>query len=238
MPLPTFATRDEIPEAVRDGYVERGGKWVPDVEDVSGLKDSQRRALDEKKKLEDQMRAALGDHKLEEVAELLKKQREIEEAQARKAGDFDKLLEKRVGETKTEYEKRIKELEAYKQKYEDSQLDTAIRKPALAAGVDPKDLEEYVIPLLKGRRIRLDGDKIVVLDKDGDPTGLTTDKFFAEVFKTESPKFYLPVGGSGGGSGGGSATKVPPGGAVRVDDAASFIANLDGIAAGKVKAVA
>lgn len=238
MPFPTYKSKDEIPEAFRGEYVERNGEWVPNIEDVTGLKASQRRALEEKKKLEEAMEAALGGRKLDEVAELLKKQQELEEQQARKAGDFDKLLEKRVAEVRAEWEKKYNEVSPYKSKYEDRELESAIRKAAIPAGVDPKDLEEYVIPLVKGRRIRLDGDKIVVLDKDGDPTGLTPEKFFAESFKAEAPKFYQAAGGSGSGSSGGSGGgRTTPAGKVAVTDNAGFIANVDKIAKGEVKVV-
>lgn len=236
MPFPTYKSKDEIPEPFRGEYVERNGEWVPNIEDVSGIKAAQRKALDEKKKLEEQMEAALGGRKLDEVADLLKRQRELEDAQARKAGDFDKLLEKRVNEVKAEFEKQLALVTPYKSKFEDRELESAIRKAAIPAGVDPKDLEEYVIPLVKGRRIRLEGDKVVVLDKDGDPTGLTPEKFFAEAFKAEAPKFYQAAGGSGGGSTGGSGSggKTVAGTISRTDNAA-LIANLDAVASGKVK---
>jgi hypothetical protein len=236
MPLPVFKTKDEIPEAFRSEYMEKDGQWVPNLEDVTGIKANARKVLDEKKKLEDQLNAALGGRKLEDVADLLRKQQELEEAQARKAGDFDKLLEKRVNETKAEYDKQIAALSPFKQKYEDRELEGIIRKAAIPAGVDPRDLEEYVIPLVKGRRIRLDGDKVVVLDRDGDPTGLSPEKFFTDAFKTEAPKFYQAAGGSGGGSAGasGSGSKVVAGTIARTDTNA-LLANLDKVAKGEVK---
>lgn len=232
MPLPTFDSRDEIPEAFRESYVERNGKFVPD----DGF---QRQLLDEKKKADAELakiRQALGDRKPEDIAALLKAQQEAEEERQRKAGEHDKILEKRINETKAEYEKRISELAPYKTKYEDSVLEGAIRKAAIAANVNAKDLEEYVIPLTKGRRITLDEQgKLVVKDKEGDPTGLTVEKFFAETFKAESPKFYEGTGGSGGGATAGTGGKVGPGGTIKITDAAGLLANLDKVAKGEVK---
>ena len=78
--------------------------------------------------------------------------------------------------------------------------------------------------------------KMIVVDKDGDPTGLTVDKFFAESYRTEKPKFYKPAGGAGGGAGG--STTGSTGGAPAVTDGAGFLSNLDKIASGEVKVVA
>lgn len=238
MPLPISAdSLDAVPEAARSFYIQKDGKYHLDapIEDVSGLKAAQRTALAEKKQLEEKLAAALGDAKLDDVAAIIKAHRQAEDDKARKAGDVDKLIEKRVNETKAEYEKRVAALESYKQKYEDRELESAIRKAAIPAGVDPKDLEEYVIPLVKGRRVKLDGDKIVVIDKDGDATGLSVEKFFAETFKAEAPKFYQAAGGSGGGAGQGSSANRTTGGALKVTDAAGLLANLNDVAAGKVK---
>jgi hypothetical protein len=234
MPFPTFAKKDEIPESMRDSYVERNGKWVADVEDTSGLKESQRKALDEKKKLEDDLKRVLGDRKLDDVAALLKKQQEDDEASARKAGDFDKLLAKRIDETKAEYEKRLKELEPYKAKYEDRELEAAIRDAAVAGGVIAEDMK-HVIAITKGRRVKLDEKgKAIVLDADGDPTGLSVEKFFADSFKKEAPKFYQAAGGSGSGATGGGSGKVPTG-TIPITDVAAIAKNADKIAKGEMK---
>jgi|SRR6185437_976854 len=238
MPLPaSFDTLEAIPEAFRSGYIEREGKFVLDDSDTRGLRDSQKRLLDEKKKADaelEKFRTTLGDAKPEDVAAILKAHRETEEDRQKKAGEFDKLLEKRVNETKAEFEKRINELAPYKQKYEDRELDIAIRDAAAKAGVIPEDMK-LVIPIVKGSRIKLDekSGKPIVLDADGDPTGLTVEKFFAETFRAEAPKFYAPSGGSGGGSNGGSGNRSVNG-KVAVTDAAGILANLDKVAKGQM----
>jgi len=237
MPLPTFEKAEDVPEAVRGGYIEREGKWVPDDSDVAGLKASQRTLLAEKKAAaeeRDRLKAVIGDRKPEDVAELLKQHALSEEERQKKAGEFDKLIEKRVNETKAEYEKRLAEALPYKQKYEDRELDIAIRDAAAKAGVISEDMK-LVIPIVKGTRVKLDEKtgKPVVYDADGDPTGLTVEKFFAETFKAEAPKFYAPSGGSGGGSNGGSGSRAGSG-TVTITDAASILANVDKIAKGQM----
>src|SRR6185312_2390102 len=237
MPLPTFEKAEDVPEAVRGGYIEREGKWVPDDSDVAGLKASQRTLLAEKKAAaeeRDRLKAVIGDRKPEDVAELLKQHALSEEERQKKAGEFDKLIEKRVNETKAEYEKRLAEALPYKQKNEDRELDIAIRDAAAKAGVISEDMK-LVIPIVKGTRVKLDEKtgKPVVYDADGDPTGLTVEKFFAETFKAEAPKFYAPSGGSGGGSNGGSGSRAGSG-TVTITDAASILANVDKIAKGQM----
>jgi hypothetical protein len=225
---------------VRAGYVERNGEWVPEIDD-SGLRDNHRRALEEAKAAKDQLRALLGDRKPEDIAEILKAHATSEEERARKAGEFDKLLDKRVTETKTEYEKRIAALEPYKAKYEDKEVETAIREFFVAGGGIAEDLP-LVIPIVKGSRIRYDEKtgKAVVYDKEGDATGLTPEKFFAETFKAEASKFYHAAGGSGGGSNGGTgAARQVTGGVktVNIRDQSAFLANIDALAKGEVKGV-
>jgi len=219
MPLPTFEKAEDVPEAVRGGYIEREGKWVPDDSDVAGLKASQRTLLAEKKAAaeeRDRLKAVIGDRKPEDVAELLKQHALSEEERQKKAGEFDKLIEKRVNETKAEYEKRLAEALPYKQKYEDRELDIAIRDACTKAKVTPEDVEDVVTLVKSKGRIKLDEKtgKPVVYDADGDPTGLTVEKFFAETFKTERPRYYQPAGGSGGGSNGGNPTRKGGDGAI------------------------
>ncbi len=238
MPLPRFKTRDEVPEAFRDSYVQRGDEWVPDD---SGYQSKNSQLLDEKKRIQqqfDELKSQLGDMTPEQIKKLREDQQRAEDEAARKAGDFDKLLDKRINETKAEYEKRIEALSPYKTKFEDLHVEVAIRDAAAKAGVTAADLP-LIVEIHKGRRIKYDEKtgKTVVVDKDGDVTGLTVEKFYAETFKGEAPKFYSPEGGSGGGASS-SGARTTTNGAPTVTDPASFIANLDKIAKGEVKVAA
>jgi len=236
MSLKVFDAKDAIPESLRDSAVEtKDGKWA--VADVEGLKSSQERILDEKKRLQaryEELERSLGGLNPEQIAKYREDLKRLEDEQARKAGDFDKLLEKRVGETKAEYEKRLSEAEKYRVKYIDREIEFAIRDAAAKAGVPQEDIP-YVVDLHKGRRVQYD-DKTgrpVVYDRDGDPTGLSVEKFYAETFKAEAPKFYGSTAGSGGGASGGG--NRAPGSAPAITDQASFLANVDKIAKGEVR---
>jgi hypothetical protein len=207
------------------------------VADVEGLKSSQERILDEKKRLQaryEELERSLGGLNPEQIAKYRADMARLEDEAARKAGDFDKLLEKRVGETKAEYEKRLAEAEKYRVKYIDREIEFAIRDAAAKAGVPQEDIP-YVVDLHKGRRVQYDDKtgKPVVYDRDGDPTGLSVEKFYAETFKAEAPKFYGSTAGSGGGASGGG--NRAPGSAPAITDQASFLANVDKIAKGEVR---
>jgi hypothetical protein len=236
MSLKVFDAKDAIPESLRDSAVEtKDGKWA--VADVEGLKSSQERILDEKKRLQaryEELERSLGGLNPEQIAKYRADMARLEDEAARKAGDFDKLLEKRVGETKAEYEKRLAEAEKYRVKYIDREIEFAIRDAAAKAGVPQEDIP-YVVDLHKGRRVQYDDKtgKPVVYDRDGDPTGLSVEKFYAETFKAEAPKFYGSTAGSGGGASGGG--NRAPGSAPAITDQASFLANVDKIAKGEVR---
>ena len=232
MPLPTFETEADIPTAVRSGYIEREGKWIPD--DL----DNTKQILNEKKKLQQRLtdlESKYGGVDPDEIKQLLADKRTADEKRQKDAGEFDKLLDKRLNETKIEYEKRLAELSPYKTKYEDRVLEIAIRDAAVKAGVIPSDLQ-HVLKIVKGSSIRYDekSDKVVVVDEDGDVTSATPEKFFAETFKTQAPKFYQPSGGSGGGATPGSGS-VRTNGTIDRTDNAAFLANLDKIAKGEIK---
>lgn len=218
MPLPIVAdSLDAIPESARGAYVEREGKFHLDAqfEDTSGLKQKNKDLLDRNKKLS-AFATIAGERTPEEIAELLKNHDDSETERQKRAGEFDKLLEKRVNETKTEYDKRIAELEPFKAKYEDRELQIGISEAALKGGVIKEDLKA-VLKITKGDRIKLnDKGKPVVIDEDGDESGQSLEQFFAETFKKEYPKFYEPSGSSGSDArndssrGGGAGTVVIP----------------------------
>lgn len=237
MSLKMFDTKDAVPESLRESAIEtKDGKWA--VSDVEGLKSSQQRLLDEKKKLQDEYEAtkrALGGLSPEQITKYREDVQRLEDEQARKAGDFDKLLEKRVNETKADYEKRLAELAPYREKYHDRETDLAIRDAATKAGVLAEDLP-FVLDIVKGRRVKFDdkSGKVVVVDKDGDVMTKSVEKFFAEDFKVEAPKFYGATNGSGGGASSSGGTRVPNG-QVAATDQKGFLANIDKIAKGEVK---
>lgn len=240
MPIPRFKSRDEVPETFRESYIERNGEWVLDD---SGYQSKNSELLAKNRAQQDAIEAttrALGGLTPEQIVKFSGDAKRAEETKAREAGDFDKLMAKREAEITAKYEPVTQERDKYKGELSDLRLRAAITDAAAKAGVIAADLP-FVLDIVKGRRVRYDEQtgKAVVFDKDGDPTGLTVEKFFGETFKGEAPKFYEAAGGSGGGAGGGGGGGARlPVGQVALGDNAAFLANLDAIAKGTVKVVA
>jgi len=212
---------------------------APVVRDESALLEKNRQLLEETKAAKAESAAfkhAMGGHDATQIAQLIAERKQKEEDLAKKAGEYDKLLDKRVKEEREPLLKEIDGLKSYKTKYEDREVDLAIREAAGKAGVIAEDVK-HVIKLVKGDRIRYDEKtaKVVVLDGDGDVSGITVEKFFSETFKTEAPKFYQGTIGSGGGATPGSGGSRGHSGPVDKTDQAAFLANMDKIATGELK---
>lgn len=168
MPLPTFATREEIPESVRDGYVEKDGKWVPDVEDVSGLKS----ALERQKEEARQAKARL---------------KEIEDtSKAKAAGVTDEQLAKlraEIAAEKAPLEEANAKLAA---ELRSLKLDARLKSMLGEAGANPKRLD--ALHKLIGDRFDLNESGSIIL-KDKPTTDLA--KYLAEAVANEFPELYL-----------------------------------------------
>lgn len=216
------AKLEEVPEGYRALYVEKDGGFevdpakladfeFDDREELSGALERVRTEVKtlkaEVKKYEgiDPERARAAQQKLDdlEAKDLMDK------------GEFDRLLKKRSDEfdaREADYKKQLEDRDGRLNHYE---LTDPVRKAALAAGVLPEDVEDVL--KINSHRFKLnDKRQPVVLDKDGDETSHTLEKFWGEEFKTQRPKFYgasgaggsgAPAGGSGGGGGGAKTIK-------------------------------
>lgn len=217
-----------------------GGGTSPTDDGTKGANTGEKRLLREKKELEEKyttLTKALGGLTPEQVAAAVKAQEQAEEERQKKAGELDKIIEKRVREAVTPLQEQLARASSFEEKYHTERLEREIKDAAIAAGVDPSDLND-VVDITKNRRIKFNSEanKFVVLDKDGDETAQTVAQFFADTFKKEKPKFYMANVGRGGGSRE-TTSAVRGSGVVDRRDNAAFNANVDAIAAGKVKAV-
>lgn len=185
MPLPTFATREEIPESVRDGYVEKDGKWVPDVEDVTGLKS----ALERQK---------------EEARQAKAKLKELEETKkAKEAGITDEQLAKLRAEIAAEKAPLEESLTKAQQELRALKLDARLKTMLGEAGCNPARLDALF--KLVGDRFDLNDSGSIIL-KEKPTTELA--KYLGETVAKEYPELFLSKqkGGSNApGSGGTSA---------------------------------
>lgn len=167
MPLPTFATLEEIPEVFRAEYVERDGAFVPNIEDVSALKNAHERQKEE---------ARLAKARLKELEDANK---------ARSAGITDEQLAAMRAEIAAEYAPTAEKLTAAEKELRSIKLDGRIEAMMLAAGVNPKRVGD--LRKLIGDRFDLNGSGSPMLTEKP-----TTDlaKYFAEVVAAEYPEFY------------------------------------------------
>ena len=241
MPLKHFDTKDAIPEALRDGAVEtKDGKFAVAIDDdTSGLRDSQRRLLDEKKKLEAQLNGLLNGRKPEDIAEILESHQRLEEERQKKAGEFDKLIEKRVRAKEEELMPRVLKGEEAIARLTKLEYEGRVRDLAESAGVDPKFMKA-VFRTVQDDYLKMEEGDLVVLAPDGSKRSITAEEFFQKDFKKDYPEFYAGKAGSGGGATGGSGgtRQSAGGGAIRATDTAGFLGNLDNIASGKTAVIA
>lgn len=201
MPLPTFATREEIPDAFRDEYIEKDGKWVPNVEDVSGLKS----ALERQK---------------EEARQAKARAKELEELQkAKAAGITDEQLAKLRQEIAAEKAPLEEKVTRYEQELRSLKLDSRIKSMLGEAGANPARLDALLKLTLERFDLNDSGTPIV---KDQPTADLK--KYIGEKIAAEYPELFLSKqkGGTGAsGSGGTGAADVAklidaPGGAMKL----------------------
>jgi hypothetical protein len=190
MPLPTFPTLDEIPEAFRSEYEERNGEWhpkAPAAPDVTGLTSA----------LEKERTAARNADKARRDAE---KERD----------DLKRTVDAKAKGISEEELQKIRDAEAAARKpieEENVTLKADIRKLKLTDRVQAlylgnggmKDRLEDAMNALAPRTDLGDADGIVFKDKAGQVTADDAEKFFAK-HKQEKPWLYEGTGGSGSGT--------------------------------------
>ncbi len=215
MPLAqTVDSLDSIPEAARGAYVEKDGKFHLDFEvpDVEGLKKHNKTLSDESaaRRLKLAAWEKLGKSP-EEIDEMLAAERTKAEQLAIKAGKFDEVLAKKLGDQKLEYDgkigtaekQRASALKIAEQAIVNTSLATALTKAkASAEGMT-------ALPKLIGDRVKVEFDdggnaSFSILDADGKPmvgslaNGLAN---YDDLVKEAVKNFPSLFEGTGSGSG-------------------------------------
>jgi hypothetical protein len=220
-------TLESVPEAVRGAYVPKDGKFHLDfeIEDTTGLK----RALESERGLnkaaKDKVAAweRLGKSP-EEIDEMLAAERTKAEQLAIKAGKFDEVLAKKLGDQKLEYDGKISTAEKQRQSAlkiaEQAVVNTSLATALIKAKANEQGLKGA--PKLFGDRVKIEFDDAgsassSILDADGKPmvgslsNGLANyDDLVKEIMK-EFPNFFEGTGAGGGTppkGGGGSGAKT------------------------------
>lgn len=201
MPFAVYDSQDAVPEAQRDVYEEREGKWHPKVPDVTKLTGALQKERDKATEQERLRKEA------EKERDDLKR---AKEAQAK--GISEEALEEIRTKEKAARKPLEDELATVRAENRKLKLTDRVKALALAAGVMPDRIKQ-AMKILDERTDLTDADGIVVKDEDGKITSETIDDFLGTTFKKESPWFYAGSGSSGSGANGSNGsgdTTVPP----------------------------
>ena len=198
MPWPTYKTQEEIPEAFRSEYEQKGDEWVAKIPDVAGATSA----------LEKERQRARDEGKARKAAE--KERDELKRSQeARDKGISEEELQK-IRDAEAAARRPIEE-ERDRLAAENRKLKLTDRVQALALkhGVMSDRIEDAML-LLDRRTDLTDQGGIAVKDKDGNITAQTIDDFLAKTFKAEKPWLYAGSGASGSGAEGSRGSGGPP----------------------------
>lgn len=221
-----YDSPDEIPEAFRPLYEERDGKHhLAQIEGLVTEADVQRvrRALEQERTshsgVKTQLKALLGDRKVEDVQALLDRVPELEAAAAGKI-DETKLneiaegrvrtrlapFERKVNELTTALTERDQKIQAFEQERTQRTISDAVR----AAGVKSKVLDTAMedVLLLAERHFEVTEDGKVVTK--GEKGGFSPEVWLTDMAKAR-PHWWPPSAGGGarGGQGGVSMAGNP-----------------------------
>lgn len=231
-----IAKLEEVDEAVRSLYVQKGDGFELDAEDIGKIDEFRSNNRTMKEELDAWKALGLSpDQAKEMIAAARKKKADdekgkltVQELEAKYSGQVAEL------ETKSKEERAI--LQAKIDRYE---ILEPMRQAALKAGVIPADVEDLLeLPSIKRRYRRGENGKIQILDVDGDPDLSATPEKFFEQMRKERPRFFSPNGSTGSGSKPSEARPHPDGVREVSDrDQDAMNANLEDIASGKVVVV-
>lgn len=217
-----FKTREEIPAEHQSLYVERDGAWHLDAEGIV-----EKSKLDEFRntnvtllKERDDLKKRFEGIDPDEVRKLSEEKRRLEEAQQVKAGEVDKVIENRLRNAKTEWDKQLagvtSERDALNSRLTAIQIDQGIITAATKRGLRPTAIPDItarartVFKLVNGvpRAFEADG-QTVRAGKDG-ITPMTLEEWVDAQVSDAPHLFESNAGGgaAGNASGGGASTRV------------------------------
>ena len=202
MPFQIFDKIEDIPDAQRDVYEEKDGKWhakVPDVTNLNSALDKERTGRETEEKARKKAEKDLADVRRKEAA----KEGNVSEEALQKLRDDDaRKRQEEIDPLKLERDT----LRAENTKIKKTDR---VQKMWLDAGGMPDRLEDAMLSLDRRTGLTEGGDTITVLDKDGKLTTTKIEDFVKVDFKKEKPWLYAGSGGSGSGAGGSSRTGSP-----------------------------
>jgi hypothetical protein len=108
----------------------------------------------------------------------------------------------------TKRDSRIGELEKELKHFK---LTVPLSDIMVKAGLNPKDTSLALLEVASKFALNEKG-KIILLDDEGDDSGVTPERYFEEVYKKERPNLYLPPDAAGSGAPGGTQRAAGSGG--------------------------
>lgn len=177
------------------GVVEVGEQFYREVEidDGAELKTALQKEREDRKALESKLNGI----DLEEYKKLMaQKQDSLTETE--KLESAVKKLRAEIDGMKESHAAEVTDLNGKLRRHH---LDEKSRAAALKAGVLPDHVDDVLTLTASRRSLDKDG-KIIIVDKDGDPTGTSLKDFFGKELKESKPLFYMGIPGGGGGRGG------------------------------------
>lgn len=210
----SYATQAEIPEPLREHYVEKDGKFVLDaegVEDVTGLK----RSLERERKAAQDLAAKYKGIDPEKYKAAVEKLEALEDKELIDAGKVEELLKVRTERMRQDYDTRLATVTeqngTLSKELEKLLIDNSIQAAAIAHKVQKTALADAlgrgrsVFRLVDGKAIPHKPDGSVWYGKDGN-TPLSADEWVGGVLVTDAPHLFEQSTGGGTPPGGGSRT--------------------------------
>lgn len=187
---------EDIPEALKDFYSERDGKYYLQTDEASGLKS----ALEKEKEASRKTKEMLAEYKSK--IEEIEKQKEKEKLSD---GDLEGVIEGRLAKYKQDYEQKLNAEIAVKNSLMSSALKAELRSNALKAGVSPMAVDDVV---MRGVGLFVvDDDGSIVSKKDGqvqfgkDGKSPYSVSEWLEEIKPNTPHWYADMNKGGGAPG-------------------------------------
>ena len=211
-------SKDEISNEHQGLYAERDGTWMLEVEgvvDKAKVDEIQANNAALLKQVEE-LKAKFGGIDPDEVKRLAEEKRRLEEDAARKAGDFDKMLQGRVKPLQDQLQALAAERDALHGRLADLQINQGAIAAATKRGLRPSAMADLALRVRNVFRLEAgvprayeaDG-KTAKVGKDG-VSPITLDEW-VEGLAAEAPHLFAEnAGGGAAGSGSGAGSGAVP----------------------------
>lgn len=229
MPEITFASKDAIPEGLREFAAEKDGKWsvaVAPAQKFNEFRDNNIKYLQER----DTATAALGTYKqtfgddpakaADELRALREINQQVKDGKLKASGDIAAQVDERTKAAREQYEAQLresgtreqtlaKERDSYRDKYRASVRDSSISAAVMAAdsGINPAALADVMRRAADVFVVEDDGklvakkDNAVIYSADGSGGSMGVKEWLGKLLK-EAPYLGKASAGGGGGSNG------------------------------------